>query len=88
MKEENALGFQLSVSCPERVNDVETLAVGMCVEARMSESRQGDASPPWSPAHSEHLHVQATRRASAVELVASARSCEADCSFDGLIQTA
>lgn len=31
---------------------------------------------------------RATRRSSAVELVAPVRSCEADCSFGGLIQTA
>ena len=32
--------------------------------------------------------VRATRRSSAIEIVAPGRSCEADASFGGLIQTA
>jgi hypothetical protein len=89
MEEENAWGqpTELSVSCPERVDDVETLAVGMSCSTAFVGVATGWRKPSVVSGATPGTSTFWAARRSAVELVASARSCEADCSFGGLIQT-
>jgi hypothetical protein len=92
MEEENAWRYQpteLSVSRSKRVNDVETLTVDMsCRTSYVGVATGTCRLSVVSGSTPSTSTSRAIRRSSAVEHVASARSCEADYSFCGLIQAA